>query len=53
MVEAGEKVSTERVPFEMKSAPGEKNSTDDDDEEEEEESEDEELKRQWNLRSVG
>ena len=49
-------MSTERVPFEMKSAPGEKNSTDDDDdddEEEEEESEDEELKRQWNLRSVG
>ena len=50
-------MSTERVPFEMKSAPGEKNSTDDDDDddddEEEEESEDEELKRQWNLRSVG
>ena len=48
-------MSTERVPFEMKSAPGEKNSTDDDDDDddEEEEEEEEELKRQWNLRSVG
>ena len=49
-------MSTERVPFEMKSAPGEKNSSeddDDDDDEEEEEEEEEELKRQWNLRSVG
>ena len=49
-------MSTERVPFEMKSAPGEKNSSeddDDDDDEEEEEEEEEELKRQWNLRFVG
>ena len=44
---------TERVPFEMKSAPGEKKSTDDEEEEGDDPEEVEELKRQWNLRSVG
>ena len=44
---------TERVPFEMKSAPGEKKSTDDEEKEVDESEEVEELKRQWNLRSVG
>ena len=44
---------TERVPLEMKSAPGDKKSTDDEEKEVDESEEVEELKRQWNLRSVG